>query len=80
MKDINEVIRRKEAELQQAQREMDALRIAARLLSEGTETSPAYTPRPSTPTYAAPGRRASAPGAGEVDYGASWDAVANKFP
>jgi hypothetical protein len=34
MKNIYEVLRKKEADLEQAQREIDALRIALRLLAE----------------------------------------------
>jgi hypothetical protein len=81
MKDINEVIRRKEAELQQLQRDIDALHVAARLLSEETEAGTAYAPRPMTSSaYAPPGRPAPAPGAGEAGYGAAWDAAAKRFP
>ena len=78
MKDINEVLRRKEADLQQLQREVEALRIAARLLSDEAEVIPAYA-RPGAPVnaYAQPARP---PAGAEAGYGASWDAAPKKFP
>lgn len=78
MKDINELIRRKEAELQQIQKDMELLRVAARLLSEESEAG-AYTSRATTSSvYASP--RRPAPGASEGGYAAPWDAAAKKFP
>lgn len=41
MKNIYEVIRQKELELQQTQKELDALRIAAALLQEASAAEPA---------------------------------------
>jgi len=83
MKDINEVLRRKEVDLQQLQREVEALRMAVRLLSEEAEAVPAYA-RPVLPAsaYAPPTRPAPPPSAGSPDagYGSSWDAAAKKFP
>ncbi len=48
MKNINEVLRGKEQQLQQIQREIEALRVAARLLAD--EGDVAATPRPATST------------------------------
>lgn len=82
MRDINEVLRRKELDLQQLQREVEALRVAARLLSEASEADPAYS-RPATASaYAPPARPAPPPGsgAGDAGYSAPWDAAAKKFP
>jgi len=83
MKDINEVLRKKEADLQQIQREVEALRVAVRLLSEETEAASIFA-RPVLPTsaYAPPTRPAPPPTAGSPDpgYGSSWDAAAKKFP
>jgi len=80
MRDINEVIRRKEAELQQLQRDIEALRVAARLLAE-EEASAGYASRPGAGNaYAPPPRPAPPPAANEAGYGASWDAAAKKFP
>jgi hypothetical protein len=80
MKDINEVLRKKEADLQQLQREVEALRIAARVLSEETE---GYA-RPGAPAspYASAARPAPppAPGGTDASYSASWDAAGKKFP
>jgi hypothetical protein len=73
MKDINEVIRSKEAEVLQLQKDIEALRVAARLLSDEPEVAPAYTPRPTA-------RPAPAPGTSDAGYSVSWDAVAKKFP
>lgn len=74
MRDITEVIRRKETELQQLQRDIDALRVAARLLAD-EEAGNGYTARPTAEnTYAAATR--SAPS--QAGYGASWDA--KRFP
>jgi len=82
MKDVNEVLRRKEADLQQIQREVEALRIAARLLSDEAEIAPAYTrPLASANAYVPPARPAPpTPTGTEAGYGASWDAAAKKFP
>ncbi len=81
MKDINEVIRSKEAEVLQLQKDIEALRVAARLLSDEPEVAPAYTPRPTTSSaYAPPARPAPAPGSSDAGYSMSWDAAAKKFP
>ena len=81
MRDINEVLRKKELDLQQLQREVEALRVAARLLSEESEADPAYT-RLVASAHAAPTRPTPLPvsGAGDAGYGGSWDAAAKKFP
>ena len=83
MRDINEVLRRKELDLQQLQREVEALRVAARLLSEESEAGPAYArPAAAASAYAPPTRPAPPPasGAGDAGYSAPWDAAAKKFP
>ncbi len=51
MKNINEVLRAKEQQLQQIQREIEALRVAARLLADETDVAPAA--RVATPTNVA---------------------------
>jgi hypothetical protein len=79
MKDINEVLRRKEMDLQQLQRDVEALRVAVRLLSEDAEAPAVYTPRAATSVSYAPPNR-PAPAAADTAYGASWDAAAKKFP
>ncbi len=83
MKDINEVLRRKETELQQLQREVDALRVASHLLADDAEASPAYAVRPPSPapSYIPPARTPSAaPAAGDAGFSAPWDAAPKKFP
>ncbi len=45
MKNINDVMRQKELEIQQLQREIEALRVAARLLADDSDTeAPAARP------------------------------------
>jgi hypothetical protein len=82
MKDINEVLRKKEADLQHLQGEVEALRIAARVLSEEKEAATAYGQSVATASsYASPARPAPpSPGATDAGYGASWDAAGKKFP
>jgi len=71
MRDINEVLRKKEADLLQLQREVEALRVAVRILSQDAETRCEF-PRPATAavSYATPARttplRAGAADAGHV--------------
>jgi len=82
MKDINEVLRKKEVDLQQLQREVEALRVAVRILSEDAETGSAL-PRPATAgaAYSAPARSAPVPASvTDAGYAIPWDAAAKKFP
>ncbi len=51
MKNINDVLRVKEQQIQQLHREMETLRAAARLLAEENDVGPA--PRPATSTNVA---------------------------
>jgi hypothetical protein len=70
MKDINEVLRKKEVDLQQLQREVEALRIGARLLSEETEPATVYArPAPPTNAYASAMRPAPPSPASAADAG-----------
>jgi hypothetical protein len=46
MKNIFDVLRQKEAELQQIQKEIEALRVAARLLSDESDPRPEAAMRP----------------------------------
>ncbi len=59
MKNIHDVLRQKELEIQQIQREIEALRLAARLLADDAETE-APAVRPSVASAAVP-RPAAAP-------------------
>lgn len=48
MKNIHEVLKLKEQQLQQIQREIEALRVAAKLLAEESDLAPAPAVRPVT--------------------------------
>jgi hypothetical protein len=74
MKDIYELIRQKEADLERIQREVEALRLSAKLLEESGRTpapaaaasaattiyTPASKPQPAQPVAATPAAWASA--------------------
>jgi hypothetical protein len=67
MKDIYDVIRQKEADLERIQHEIEALRLSAKLLEDNVRTSasaavPMYsaTPKPSSAQPAAPAAWATA--------------------
>ena len=89
MKNIFEVLKQKEDELRQLQHEVEALRIAARLLADdapapahlpGNEPSqqPVAQARP-TPVFATTGPvRASGPANGA--YSAAWGNAPRQFP
>jgi hypothetical protein len=73
MKNIYEVLRQKELELQQLQKDIEALRVAARLLADDNDAevtrsmgSSSAAPRISTATVAAVGKPAEtmSPGTG----------------
>jgi hypothetical protein len=71
MKDIYEVIRQKEADLERVQREIEALRLSARLLEDNVR------PAPAAPVYAATQPKPQAPNATPAP--AAW-ATAKQFP
>lgn len=82
MKDINEVLRKKEADLQQLQKEVEALRVAIRILSEDADAGSIF-PRPASGgiSYAPAARSTPAPAAiNDTGYAAPWDASGKKFP
>ncbi|HYA95234.1 MAG TPA: hypothetical protein VEC95_03075 [Terriglobales bacterium] len=80
MKDINEVLRKKESDLQQLQKDVEALRVAIRILSEDADAGSGY-PRPGAISYASPARSApAAAGVSDAGYSAPWDASGKKFP
>jgi hypothetical protein len=85
MKNINDVLKQKEIEYLQLQKEIDSLRVAARLLADEPD-APAYAAKPIGATAAAPlsqMRASAAPpvgAAGESGYSSSWDAAPKKFP
>jgi len=73
MKDIYDVIRQKEADLERVQREIEALRLSAKLLEDSARTSPS----PSVPHYAATSTKTSS--AQPASAPAAW-ASAKQFP
>jgi len=74
MKNIFDVLKQKEAELQQIQKEVEALRVAARLLSDESEARMDAAIRPA----AVPAGPVPAPRAKEVAAG--FDAGPRQFP
>ena len=60
MKNIYDVIRQKEQEISELQRQIEALRTAARLLADDQESGEPYTARASAPAPAIPPVRSSA--------------------
>lgn len=83
MKNIQDVIRSKEQQMQQIQKELEALKLAAKLLVEdgdtapqasragATTTAPGMVMRPATPAAKDSGTYAAAP---------AWDATKPQFP
>ena len=86
MKNIFEVMRQKEAEIQQLQREIEALRTAARLLVDENDPSPDSFARSSNAgTNSAPVLRPAVPqsavsGKAEVSYSAARENSLRQFP
>lgn len=81
MKNIYDVLKQKEAQLQQLQREIEALQIAARLLSDEAETAapPKTVPMAVAGTPLAAMSR-TAVGKENGHGGPTWDAVNKQFP
>lgn len=78
MKDIHEVLRQKEAQLEQLQKEVDALRIAARLLAEDEpKPVPAVSPISAVLSAAPVSHTARLKDNG---HAAAWDATTKQFP
>ena len=83
MKDINEVLRNKETELQQLQKEIEVLRMAARLLADDYESTEPATLKPAPSPSPQPVRAAQAPVAAAGSkgaYSAAWDNAPKQFP
>jgi hypothetical protein len=88
MKNVYDVLRQKEQELQQLQREVEALRLAARLLNDDNEMA---APLPLVPRMASgaaaeavpmppPRPAAELPKAEKGGYSAAWDNAPKQFP
>lgn len=91
MKNIHDVMRQKEQQIQQLQREIEALRVAARILAEDGDVAPA--PRPATSTNVAvpampapqmvmrPAQPVAAPkDSGTYVAASAWDVTKPQFP
>ncbi len=80
MKNIYDVMRQKEAEIQQLQKEIEALRVAARLLADDTEMTTAATSVAPPPTLR-PTTPAPTVGKGaDVTYSAARESSLRQFP
>ena len=72
MKNVYEVLRQKELEVSRLKREVEALRVAAPLLSEGEQAGNDNKPRLATSTAVS-----ATP---QADRAAGWDDRANRWP
>ena len=84
MKNVYEVLRQKELELTRLEKEVEALRIAAPLLSEEKE-SLAEAPKPSLTTTAPPQpvripQAVAAQAANQPARAAGWEEAAKRWP
>ena len=92
MKNVFDVLRQKEAELQQIQKEIEALRVAARLLADEQEadddSGPSRTavaavlsrPAPATTASSSPALRPATPVVSGDGYSAARDNALRQFP
>lgn len=78
MKDIYELIRQKEADMERIRHELEALRLSARLLEEEGRTASATSPAVSSPTYTTTPTKS--PAAAQPAAPASAWATAKQFP
>lgn len=77
MKDVYEVLREKESQIEELQKEVEALKIAARLLTDESDREPA----PMKPIAAVLANSpAPAPRLKNNGHAASWDATTKQFP
>jgi hypothetical protein len=85
MKDIQDVLKQKESELQQLQREIEALRVAARLLADDGDApvealKPAVGAPSAVPTVPRPAPAAAAAANRPGAYSAAWENSPKQFP
>ncbi len=92
MKNVFDVLRQKESELQQIQKEIEALRVAARLLADEQEadddSGPSRTavaavlsrPAPATTASSSPALRPATPVVNGDGYSAARDNALRQFP
>ncbi len=81
MKNVYEVLRQKELELSRLEKEVEALRVAAPLLSEdkeaGSDNKPTLTSAPAQQPIRIPQPAAAAPQAARA---AGWEDTAKRWP
>jgi hypothetical protein len=83
MRDINELLKVKEAELQQLQKEIEALRLVMRMLAEPERPVEVVKAGAMAPVAEAVPPRAvlQVPAAGQqAGYSAAWDKTPRQFP
>jgi hypothetical protein len=83
MKNVYEVLRQKEMELARLEKEVEALRVAAPLLSEGSEaTETSNKPMAAAPVPQQPIRipQAAVAGAAPAARAAGWEDTAKRWP
>jgi len=78
MKDIYELIRQKEADMERIRHELDALRLSAKLLEEDGRASASSSPAVSGPTYTT--TQPKSPAAAQPATSSSAWATAKQFP
>jgi hypothetical protein len=79
MKNIYEVLRQKELEVQQLQKDIEALRVAARLLADDSEAETKVSSGPQPMRTTVP-PATTTPRAAEAGYSASSSAGVRQFP
>jgi hypothetical protein len=85
MKNVYEVLRQKELELTRLEKEVEALRVAAPLLSEDTKETPSDQPKPTlTPTAPQQPIRIPSPAVAAAGApparAAGWEDAAKRWP
>jgi hypothetical protein len=80
MRDVNELLRRKEADLQNLQKEIEAIRLVVRLLAQDEEAAEVnVAPGGTVATLPRPAVQA-APSNAARTYSAAWDKTPTQFP
>lgn len=79
MKNIYDVLKQKESEIQQLQKEIEALRIAATLLADDTDARPVAAAVAAPTPVLAPVRNTT-PVIKEAAHSGTWDSSSRQFP
>jgi hypothetical protein len=80
MKNIYDVLKQKESEIQQLQKEIEALRIAATLLADDTDARPVAAAAVAAPTPVLTPVRNTTPVIKEAAHSGTWDSSSRQFP